>query len=47
MFALASTLLMVELNNRNALMRTYSRMVLCSFLDTPVGHLTPRAVAPC
>ncbi len=31
-FALASTLLMVELNNRNALMRTYSRMVSCSFL---------------
>lgn len=27
-----STLLMVELNNRNALMRTYSRMVSCSFL---------------
>lgn len=27
-----STLLMVELNNENALMRTYSRMVSCSFL---------------
>lgn len=31
-FAIISTLLMVELNNRNALMRTYSRMVSCSFL---------------
>ena len=31
-FTLASTLLMVELNNRNSLMRTYSRMVSCSFL---------------
>lgn len=27
-----STLLMVELNNQNSLMRTYSRMVSCSFL---------------
>lgn len=27
-----STLLMVELNNRNALMRTYSRMVSCCFV---------------
>lgn len=27
-----STLLMVELNNENSLMRTYSRMVSCSFL---------------
>lgn len=31
-FTIISTLLMVELNNRNALMRTYSRMVSCSFL---------------
>ena len=31
-FTAMSTLLMVELNNRNALMRTYSRMVSCSFL---------------
>lgn len=31
-FAIVSTLLMVELNNRNSLMRTYSRMVSCSFL---------------
>ena len=31
-FTIVSTLLMVELNNRNALMRTYSRMVSCSFL---------------
>ena len=31
-FTAISTLLMVELNNRNALMRTYSRMVSCSFL---------------
>lgn len=31
-FTIMSTLLMVELNNRNALMRTYSRMVSCSFL---------------
>lgn len=31
-FTAVSTLLMVELNNRNALMRTYSRMVSCSFL---------------
>lgn len=29
---IVSTLLMVELNNKNALMRTYSRMVSCSFL---------------
>lgn len=28
----ASTYLMMELNNRNALIRTYSRMVSCSFL---------------
>ena len=31
-FILTGTYLMVELNNRNALMRTYSRMVSCSFL---------------
>ena len=31
-FSIISTLLMVEMNNRNALMRTYSRMVSCSFL---------------
>ncbi len=31
-FTIISTLLMVELNNRNSLMRTYSRMVSCSFL---------------
>ncbi len=31
-FTAISTFLMVELNNRNALMRTYSRMVSCSFL---------------
>ena len=31
-FTIASTFLMVELNNRNALMRIYSRMVSCSFL---------------
>ncbi len=31
-FTIISTLLMVELNNHNALMRTYSRMVSCSFL---------------
>lgn len=31
-FTIISTLLMVELNNRNALMRTYSRMVSCSYL---------------
>ena len=31
-FTAMSTLLMVELNNRNALMSTYSRMVSCSFL---------------
>ena len=31
-FTILSTFLMVELNNRNALMRTYSRMVSCSFL---------------
>lgn len=31
-FTITSTLLMVELNNRNSLMRTYSRMVSCSFL---------------
>lgn len=31
-FTAMCTLLMVELNNRNALMRTYSRMVSCSFL---------------
>lgn len=31
-FTIISTFLMVELNNRNALMRTYSRMVSCSFL---------------
>lgn len=31
-FTIASTLLMVELNNRNSLMRIYSRMVSCSFL---------------
>ncbi len=30
-FTIISTLLMVELNNRNSLMRTYSRMVSCSF----------------
>jgi len=30
-FTAVSTLLMVELNNRNSLMRTYSRMVSCSF----------------
>ena len=39
-----STLLMVELNNRNALMRTYSRMVSCSFLAlltmTGLPHLS-------
>ena len=39
-----STLLMVELNNRNALMRTYSRMVSCSFLAlltmTGLHHLS-------
>ncbi len=31
-FTIFSTLLMVELNNHNSLMRTYSRMVSCSFL---------------
>lgn len=31
-FTIISTLLMVELNNHNSLMRTYSRMVSCSFL---------------
>ena len=31
-FTILSTLLMVELNNHNSLMRTYSRMVSCSFL---------------
>ena len=31
-FTAMCTLLLVELNNRNALMRTYSRMVSCSFL---------------
>ena len=31
-FTIISTFLMVELNNRNSLMRTYSRMVSCSFL---------------
>lgn len=31
-FTIVSTFLMVELNNRNALMRIYSRMVSCSFL---------------
>lgn len=31
-FTIFSTFLMVELNNRNALMRTYSRMVSCCFL---------------
>ena len=31
-FTIIATLLMVELNNRNTLMRTYSRMVSCSFL---------------
>ena len=31
-FTIISTLLMVELNNRNSLMRTYSRMVSCSYL---------------
>ncbi len=31
-FTIVSTFLMVELNNRNSLMRTYSRMVSCSFL---------------
>ncbi len=31
-FTVISTFLMVELNNRNSLMRTYSRMVSCSFL---------------
>lgn len=40
-FALASTLLMVELNNRNALMRTYSRMVSCSFLTLITATTLP------
>ncbi len=31
-FTIISTLLMVQLNNQNSLMRTYSRMVSCSFL---------------
>ncbi len=31
-FTIISTFLMVELNNHNSLMRTYSRMVSCSFL---------------
>lgn len=41
-FTIISTLLMVELNNRNALMRTYSRMVSCSFLA-----LITMATLPC
>lgn len=42
-FLLAGTYLMAELNNQNALMRTYSRMVSCSFvvfdlIMAPVFH---------
>ena len=43
-FALASTLLMVELNNRNALMRTYSRMVSCSFLTLITATTLPEPI---
>ncbi len=49
----ASTLLMVELNNRNSLMRTYSRMVSCSFLalitavSLPEPSLTGSIVTLC
>ena len=41
-FTILSTLLMVELNNHNSLMRTYSRMVSCSFLVfIQVGYFLP------
>lgn len=49
----ASTLLMVELNNRNSLMRTYSRMVSCCFLalitaiSLPAPSLTGSIVTLC
>ncbi len=49
----ASTLLMVELNNRNSLMRTYSRMVSCCFLalvtaiSLPAPSLTGNIVTLC
>ncbi len=48
-----STLLMVELNNRNSLMRTYSRMVSCCFLalvtaiSLPAPSLTGNMVTLC
>lgn len=48
-----STLLMVELNNRNSLMRTYSRMVSCSFLaifttvSLPMPSFTGNIVTLC
>ena len=48
-----STLLMVELNNRNSLMRTYSRMVSCCFLvlataiSLPAPSVTGNMVTLC
>lgn len=53
LFTVVSTLLMVELNNRNSLMRTYSRMVSCSFLvlvtmaSLPHPSLTSGLVTMC
>lgn len=52
-FTIISTFLMVELNNRNSLMRTYSRMVSCCFLalvtaiSLPAPSLTGNMVTLC